>query len=581
VKLLAIILLGITLAGSSDAGALPGSLTPHTGTPEERDGLQRVLWLDFGNTRRVPHHAVGIRADCCMPGVMWARGHVRDVERNRDRGALLGDFLEGFESTLIIDVDSLVEYTGILTLGDADTSRGPVTIFADGIELIRDLETEAGEFVDLSFSFSSGAGRLSVHFVTEGCASFAVNGLALYRKKEEDQVAWTQWGARYSKPPKFKPDVGGNPLFLQSHSTPAVSAEETLRGYCEYLLENRSSDGSFSYRGLWYENSFAVRTLLAGGDLLDEERYTEAALHNLDRFVAEQQPDGNWSAMYFGRPDCPQAGEFISDPMTTNLADLGTMAFCVAYAARRVDGERSRIYLEAARRYADEIVLPNQLESGAFPNLKYEGRSFLSAYTVATAVQASFLAALSQATGDSTYLEHAERAGMFLASNIDTSGTVVFHAFDRRQASVVSPGVLGDLFYVIDGLLWVRYATHQGPVRLAIDITLRDYVSGSQGLLTRIEEEAWWYTENAWEGSKKAAILYLLNTMDAFEIVDVGDLSSRVLALYQDSTLRPFGILGDTLNPDQGEYGLPATSLAGLGAASMIDPLVAFGPPRR
>ena len=55
------------------------------------------------------------------------------------------------------------------------------------------------------------------------------------------------------------------------------------------------------------------------------------------------------------------------------------------------------------------------------------------------------------------------------------------------------------------------------------------------------------------------------------------DLPERILTLYQDPVLRPFGILGDILNPADGEYSLPATALAGLGAASRVNSAALFG----
>jgi len=487
---------------------------PHRKTPRELESLERVLWLDFGHPRGVPGGAVGYRNDRDMPGAWWARGQARP-QGGRSGDSFLRDFFEGFDATLVVDVDSLADYRGILTLGDLSRARGPVDVFVNGRLVADGVTTKPREFIDIEFAFASPQGRLEVRLKTDQCSTFAVPGLSLYTK--DPRTRRPTWGARAQAPAIVKPDLGDDPLSNSASAVAPDGAMKTLRTYCDFLMENRSSDGGFSYRGAWYETSFAVRTLLIAAKLLNDDRYREAAYGCLDRFAEEQREDGSWSAEYFGRGPCPEAQQLVNDARSVNLADVGSMALCLAFAAPAADPDRRERYLHAARRYADEIILPNQLESGAFPNLRWQGQDYRTPYSVATGTQAANLAALGLATGDSRYSRGAERAALFLASNIDSDGSVEFHRFDRRPPAGINPGSMGNIFYIIDGLLWVRFGSGD-VIRTAIDITLAEYLTGDNGLLNRVEDSKWWTDEDPWEGSKRAALLYLIETARAMGV---------------------------------------------------------------
>ena len=107
---------------------------------------------------------------------------------------------------------------------------------------------------------------------------------------------------------------------------------------------------------------------------------------------------------------------------SANLADIGTMTLCLAMAVPFVDETRAGQYLSAALQYADSIVLPSQLPSGAFPNRLWRGHYQTTPYSVATATQASSLALLHAVTGRIEYLKSAQRAGIWLADHVQEDG---------------------------------------------------------------------------------------------------------------------------------------------------------------
>ncbi len=576
-----LILLNGTVSPGSPARAgsapfvAPARVRPYQGDPPEMDGWPRVARIDFGPvTRPAPRSWVFDRSHP-IRGAAWLGGIVRREDRAGTRDSFLGDLVRGVDATFEMRVDTLIAYKATLTLGDLTRPQGPVDVIVNGTQVIGRVATRPGEFVDVPFSFASADGRLRVRLVTRDCDTFAANGLTLYEARP-DSGTTPIW-----RPVADPPRLGPQALSADPQDLPAPSsnlARAVLRRACRYLMAQRPAAGCFTYSGNWYENSFALRTILAGAALLHEDEYRESAFACLDQFTEDQEADGTWRSQYFGRLGCPpDSAIVVTANRSANLADVGSMALCLAVAAPAADEERRTRYLAAARRYADAIVLPNQLPNGAFPNLQYEGKTFTTPYSVATGVQATNLAALYGATGDTIYLRAAERAAIFLAVSLEASGEILFHSHDREGGNVTPSGVLGDHFYLIEGMLWVcRYGNPD--VQRILRETLTLYLLGPKGLHLWLEDPTWWAPENAWESSKRAGVLYLLA-----QYASIPDADERVKPLVSLAFARlayaknglPFGILGDPAEPEGG-FALVATGFFGLGQASVLSPAIVY-----
>ncbi len=326
-----------------------------------------------------------------------------------------------------------------------------------------------------------------------------------------------------------------------------------------------------------------MRALLAAAAYFGDSAYAEGAYRVLDRYVDEQHADGSWSAQYFGSAGCPRAAETAREGTSRNLADAGTMALCLAVAAPHADAQRRERYLASARRFADSLAVPNQLDSGAFPNLTYRGREYRHPYSVATGVQAASLAALYAATGEKRYLAPAEAAARFLAGTVEPFGAVRFHPHDAPRPVNLNPSKLGDLFYVIDGLLWVRrYGSDS--TRVVLDEALGRYFRSSIGLASWPGAARWLTTGNTWERSKRAGFLYLLAEYGAATGDTTG--ASRIgefARALEDTAFAPY--VGVAAPPDTplGDHGFAATGFAALSVAALLDPSVLWAgtPPGR
>ena len=117
----------------------------------------------------------------------------------------------------------------------------------------------------------------------------------------------------------FRPWLHGHPAALQA----------TLR-----LHRGKKSDEPIIYTGGYY-----MRTLVAGYEILGQQRYLDVATAYADGLVKKQMARGYWATGYGG----------------VALADTGSAVglFCVLY--KHVDRERQEKYLAAVQRYIAAI----------------------------------------------------------------------------------------------------------------------------------------------------------------------------------------------------------------------------------
>lgn len=534
----------------------------------ERMGAWRLQnRLDFGVKTRLQPGSVLLDGDGWVPSGAWTGGMVRPVDR-RDRDDLYsGDFVEGEDAILVLPVEPLTAYRVVLTLGDADAARGPVTISVYDEPIVQGLETAPGEFVDVRFEATAMGKRIYVRVAADSCRTFAVCGAGLFVQ-----------GAP-GAPARLAPPAPDGPV-LPPEPEPGSAvrgAREGLDACAAYLLRTRPHEGGFSYHGAWYECGFSVRTLLAAARTLDREDYRDAARACLDRFVGEQHPGGGWGARYFGSPECDLARKTRDASISRNLADVGSMALALSVAGGAETGPRRERYLRAARAYADSLVLPAQMESGAFPNLLFEGVEFRHPYTVATATQASNLAALYAVTGEERYRDAARRAARFLAERVREDGTMEFCPHDTAGTVVLGPERMGDLFYPVEALLWV-HGVAEPETRALLAAALDRFFGAPATRETLLAPDSWFLETGAWELSKRAGLLYLVTVYRATvnPAPELDPFVERLAALLEDpEQCVLMGVMAGADRP-KSDYAQVATGFAGLGLQALLDPAVLF-----
>ncbi len=552
---------------ASDSG-VSAEIYPYRKDTPALGGLWCLCTVDFGpvdSDRKFPG-AIACDGARPLPYLTWRGGMVRAVSREDCEDLFLCDFLEGEDATLVIAVDSLTSYRVVLTLGDPAQKRGPMNVFVNDEQVAAGLEIDPGEPVQLDCAVTPRGGHIRIRLAGVDCGSFAVDGASIYVSAR----------ARPLRLPELFP--AGAPASSEGIA-PVVGrgrreqAKAILRQCCEYLVAERPGEGCFSYSGSWYESAYPIRTLLVSSALLDQRRYREAALDCLDRFVTEQHPDGGWSSQFFGSRACPVARATREAAPSRNLADVGTMAFCLSLAWPHAGAERRATYLRAAALFADSLVLPNQLPSGAFPNLQFAGVRFLHPYSVATGVQAANLSALYGVTRSRRYLVSAQRAALFLARSIQPDGSVLFYRYNNATPETMNPDRMGELYYVLEGLIW-NYWYADGPIRAEIRAALDRYFSGPGGIRSWPSPAEWMAQGNTWENSKRAGVLFLVSqyaTMGQNKPELSSWMDVALEAFARSETAQASGVRSDPAGP-AGRHAMAATGFAGLGLASLVRP---------
>ena len=548
------------------------------------DGRRRLFWLDFALVGTEAPGSWVYEGSDFNEYYGWSGGLVRMVRRDRTTwGPYISDGFEGEDAWFVISTDATDSCRVMLTLGDPERARGPLTLGTPAGPVQTGVTTRAGEVRTVSLEVAPVDGRVAVHLQGDSCASFFVSGLAIYPPR----------GAKHT-PNLFRGGwalgtfAGPGSRTLAPIDTTAGLARAALQRYSEYLLRMQPAEGCFSMAGSWYETAYPVRTLLAAGRLLHEPRYTEAALRSLDRFVDDQLEDANWPAGFFGHAGCPLAIETRVEPKSANLADVGTVCIALSVAGRDVDETRRQRYLKAVVRYADTFVLPNQLESGAFPNLRFAGKVYHNPYSVATGVQAANLAGLYALTDDTRYLAAAERAARFLLDNFTADNKINFYAFDSDHPAPTQLIRFGELYYLLEGLLWVQRYTTDQPLADAIQSRFRTIIWSGGGLAGSRIDDIMWRPQDAWESAKTAALLYVLTEFarnvpppekdkpDPNHLretqVWIRDFTRHLATPEQAAR---FGVGLDPGSPG-GRYAFPATGFAGLSIAAAIDPDIMY-----
>jgi hypothetical protein len=529
-----------------------------------RRRLLPILFDHAGEGPLAPK-AVRIGAQTRAPGYAWFDGVVRDRLVDGVADPLFADLAEGHDATMVVAVhppDSL--YTVTVGLGDPARPRGPVDVVANDSLVATGITTPPGERRELTFTVPARHGRVAVRFIARSCDGFAVSDLRL----NGPSPSWL--GQLFPAVPPVPDAVP--PTTMLPAATPDTT-RALLRRLGTFLMSEKPRGGGWSGWGLWYQTAFAVRGALSAGIVLDEPAWREAAFETIDRFVAEQSPSGAWSASYIGEDRC--AGQAPPDTFSTNLADVGAMVLVLPLASTAAAPERREAYLAAARRYADNVVLPEQLPDGAFPNRKWMGQDYRHPYTVATATQCSQLMALGAVTGDARYTKAAERAAEWLTNEILPDGALSIHPHDSPNTRLLGSTKFGDAYYLVEALVWTRDLTRDTALRERCRRAVSRWLEAPAGIRAHALKGYWWPPMDLWAASKMAGVPWILAVdprRGSYPLIDnwldrsIGWLSDPMRAQLIGVGTHPASV--------RGEYALTATGFAAMGVAAALDPTV-------
>ncbi|HEX7880189.1 MAG TPA: hypothetical protein VF720_12315 [Candidatus Eisenbacteria bacterium] len=533
-------------------------------SPPNRRRLLPIVFDNAGEGPLAPR-SVRIGAQSRAPGYAWFDGVVRDRLVSSETDPLFADLAVGHDATMVVAVDppdSL--YTVGVGLGDPLLPRGPVDVVANDSLVAAGVSTTPGERRVLRFRVPARHGRIAVRFIARSCHGFGVSDLAI-------EGPSPSWLGQIFPPVAPVPDAVP-PTTLLPAATPDTT-RAILRRLGTFLVAHKPQGGGWSSWGLWYQTAFAVRGVLSAGLVLDEPAWREAAFATIDRFVAEQSPAGTWSAGYVGADTC--AGEAPPDTSSTNLADVGSMVLVLSLAAPDASPERREAWLAAARRYSDQVVLPEQLPDGAFPNRRWMGKDFLHPYTVATATQCSQLMTLGAVTGEARYTAAAEKAAAWLTAGILPDGRVSLYPHDSANQKILESIRFGDAFYLVEALVTVRDLTRDVKLKDACRKSVERWLTGPEGIKSKSLRGYWWAPMDMWTSSKMAGVPWILARdprRGGQPIID--NWLDRSIGWLADPMRAQLIGIGAHPASTRGEYALTATGFAAMGVAAALDPAV-------
>lgn len=136
-------------------------------------------------------------------------------------------------------------------------------------------------------------------------------------------------------------------------SDPGCKAtRQTFRELCDYIVANKGSGPSIIRKGKTINAIFIagyyMRTLVAGYEILGDQRYLDTAIAYGDTLLKNQMPSGYWATGY--------------GPVY--FADTGSALGLFIVLYKHVDRERQKRYLDSVQRYVDSLekdgmILPN------------------------------------------------------------------------------------------------------------------------------------------------------------------------------------------------------------------------------
>ncbi|MBK8231781.1 MAG: hypothetical protein IPK72_14635 [Candidatus Eisenbacteria bacterium] len=426
----------------------------------EIDAPDRVTW----NGAAVP---LGVAAGAIRWTGLDLRSDWADAEGARVR------VLEGRAMRLFVALPPGGYQISCLIPGGAQGS-GPFDLLLNGMPLLTQVQVPAGRDSLLSFDATLSGPNTELFWKPAVGRAVALRRIAFAPRFETADLRLGDL-----------PAVQRTRVEVAAEQLP--DPRERLRAACEFLLSHQLSTGLFDYESsAWWEAGLAARCLLAGHALLGDPRYLAATRPLFDLLLARQGEDGGWCAYaYDARTG---AGSDPAEPDTVpcntrNVADLGVTTTALALAARVEEPSRRARYLAAHRAFIDRFVTRYRRPDGSFRNGLFGGTEADSAYSVATATTAMSAIALHAVSRDPAHLALAEAAASFLADEWQESGMPRFHYHTGTPPQESESDDYHNVYYLLEGLLWVRAATVDEDLTQRIDRACHAFIHGPKGVL--------------------------------------------------------------------------------------------------
>ena len=385
-----------------------------------------------------------------------------------------------------------------------------------------------------------------------------------------------------------------------------MQPEEALRLYADWLLEQRTNEPFPFFRCIenkrqraeWYMITYSLRTLLLAADLLKADKYRAAVFEHMDLYVGEQLPNGGFTSTFRRQPSAGLSRKEFHEILrkgNVNLADNGSNVTALVQAAKAAPKDKRDKYLQAARLWLGEWVPLWALPEGGYGNGIWGGHKLNAPYTCAMGTLTATLAAFTLATGDSEFIENAERCMLFQCSHWLPDGRPInFDCYPLPRKTALTD--YGHSFYLLEGMCWTHCASKSSEVRALIAKRLEEWFFGKAGLLSQWRD-SWfnfqicsyppdWEAPPAplamsrlglrpgWELAKSNGILfafqYYLNHINndprLREKVELG-----IKYLSHPLKARMSGVCAET-DESYGTFAVQSTGFAGLSLAEAIRP---------
>ncbi len=353
-----------------------------------------------------------------------------------------------------------------------------------------------------------------------------------------------------------------------------------LKDICDWTVSVDLGSGELKIndrrRTSIFINSNLARVLLAGYEVLGEERYLREALRWFDHMVDLQQLTLSTAGDTVG-----YWGDF-SPQGNIYLGDAGTSATALAGAVRFADSERKKRYLRCMELYARFVqygcaddpqgrgrggssgwIIADGPDRGAIGAGYYRGQLSTAPYTISTSVTgAGFFSALFTLTKEPQYMRIAEDAGRWLMQQREPDGYMPYVLHEELLES----WPVNTMSYYSDGLVGLYRRSDNVQLKQEIAKTITRNI---QWLLNRQREDGTWGSMRSPDQQRSQGAIHLM-------ILYYSEISPEKLVLagieknYQfflnPRNVRRFGVME-----------LPiSTGFVGLALAEILEPGITY-----
>lgn len=480
------------------------------------------------------------------------------------------------------------DYRLRLTSYERKSDHGPFDVAANGVAVLSKAVVMAGQVRQWSFRCKARHNQVRLVFTPAPEKDFLINTLEIFANGP------VRWRSLFKTAPAAEV-----PSRSELHRKGEQDPAKALRRTCDWLVAHRRADGFLGDHwgqknaACWYTVSMPVRALLAGYDILGDRRYLAAARDALDKFVAEQLPNGGWLGVFLGKPVARWSKKELANNLRHGripMSDIGSVVSALTIGSHYMTPAVQRRYRDAVRRFCDDWASRFQLKSGGFTDGQWHGYED-RIYSCATAIQAAVFSLAATATGQGAYRKVAERAIRFLLRDWRSDGRMLGRSphwpVHNRKPFVLDSLLFGDQWYYDEGFITTWHHTPAGAFRDRIQLALHRRVHGSAGLLAALQGRAWWPIQDIWNNAKSVGIV-----QTPLFASHIGDNSARLDAALEDMryilcTPRYAARLGvmpdDTERPAAKHYlqtwsgmSMEATGFAGMTLAEMLKPGVLY-----